>query len=179
MKHLVVIATLLFLLPGIASAQCASPATSYFPNSILVCPSGDIPVVGPVNDAAGLPCAGATIFMSFNGSCASGLCAFPGQGFPLLSAVSNASGVVTYNPRIGGCCLAGGTVTFFDATGVVLAGATQVHSPDIDGDCQVRVPDFALFASAWQSIGLNCADLNGDSFVTVSDLAQFAMHFNH
>ncbi len=179
MKQLVVLSTLLLLLPGFAAAQCASPTTSVFPSNIVLCPSGDIPVVGQVNDAAGLPCAGATIFMSFNGTCASSLCAFPGQGFPLMSAVSNAAGVVTFNPRIGGCCLANGGVTFIDATGVLLATVAQVHSPDINADCAVRVQDLALFAAAWQSTGRSCADMNGDLLVTVGDLAYFAAHFNH
>lgn len=55
---------------------------------------------------------------------------------------------------------------------------TQVHSPDLDSDCQVGIQDASLFVSfygttAWQ------ADFNCDGHVGVQDAIVFQAHYGH
>ena len=164
--------------PGLASAQCADPNTSVFPTHVLVCPLGDIPVTAQVNDAAGNPCAGTTIFMSFYDACRGLLCAAPGYPYPVATAVTNASGQVVFRPQVGGCCLVG-SVAFWDSAGTVLATVPTVNSPDITGDCSVNLADVVRFSAAWSGGYQPCADFNMDGIINLVDVTVLSAHFGH
>lgn len=55
-----------------------------------------------------------------------------------------------------------------------------VRSPDLDGDLDVDVTDFVMFATAWPPGSYDeCVDLDLDGEVALRDLAYFALHFLH
>ena len=163
----------LLLAPGLARAQCASPATSVFPRMITICPRGDITTLGVIRNAAGAPCAGVPVTMTIGASC---LCGTPIS----VTAVSNAAGVVSFGPRGGGCCTAPGLVTYRDNTGVVLGASQAVNSPDMSGDCTVNLTDVSLYSLALTSgVYSRCADFNADGVLNLTDTVILAAHFGH
>lgn len=54
----------------------------------------------------------------------------------------------------------------------------QVNSPDLNGDQQVTVADFGLFAARFQTSDL-CADFDESGFVSVADFGLFAAWFEN
>lgn len=55
---------------------------------------------------------------------------------------------------------------------------TQVRCPDLDGDCDVDVADFSVFASLYGSADWR-ADFNCDGMVGIVDFSVFSSHFGH
>ncbi len=82
--------------------------------------------------------------------------------------------------------LRGGLITLSDcaavrvdiiAIGWVIGGFDlHVNSPDLNGDQQVSVADFGLFAARFQT-GDACADFDESGFISVSDFGLFAGWF--
>ncbi len=62
--------------------------------------------------------------------------------------------------------------------GLINANGDGNKSPDIDGDGEVSVVDFALFASAFGGTD-PCSDFDCNGSVSVADFAIFAAHFQH
>jgi hypothetical protein len=62
--------------------------------------------------------------------------------------------------------------------GVVNLEGAGNHSPDMNGDGQVTVADFALFAADFGGDAV-CSDFDCNGGVTVADFALFASHFIH
>ncbi len=160
----------LFLLPGLANAQCGAPVNCTIPTQIVVCPSGDIVTYVTIRDAAGIPCVGSVITMTTNAGC---LC-----GGPLTqSSVTNAAGIAAFRPQLGGCCP--GNVDFVDQSGVILGSAFFTSSPDLNADCRVDLSDIARFASLYMGGIGRCADLNGDGILNLVDVVILTNHIGH
>ena len=174
----VVIVSVAILFAGTAAAQCGHPANCTFPNNIVVCPSGDIPVVGQVLDINGNPCAGSIVHMQFNPPAAGTLYSAPSMPFPLLISTTNANGMVSFNPWVGGCSIAG-SVSYFDAAGVQLGITMTITSPDISGDGTVNLTDVSLFAAAFFGPYSPCSDFNMDGVMNLVDLGYLAQHLGH
>ncbi len=169
---------LLALSAGPALAQCGHPPNCNFPSHITVCPSGDFMVTGQVRDVNGNPCIGSTVHMQFHPPAVGTLWVHPAYPFPVVSATTNLTGTVTFQPMMGGCS-PGGFVTFFDNAGVVLGQANTINSPDINGDGIVNLSDVTLLARAFYNGYTPCADLNMDGAITLSDVTLFSRHMNH
>ncbi|MCB1182618.1 hypothetical protein KDM41_04225 [bacterium] len=161
------------LLADIARAQCASPATSTFPQIMTVCPSGDITYSAVLRDPAAVPCPNEALTMVFGGSCPVAC-----NGVSVFSAVSGPTGIVQFSAPMGACCA--GSASFVDVAGFQLAVVPLIVSPDLNADCRVDLSDLAAFAGLYSTGVYNrCADFNGDGILNLADLTVFAIHFGH
>ncbi|MFB3907012.1 MAG: hypothetical protein ACE15D_01285 [Candidatus Eisenbacteria bacterium] len=87
---------------------------------------------------------------------------------------TDADGMVTFNPKIGGCGECAFSVLFF---GIEIRHYSRVVSPDWDGeraDGKVDAKDQEWFEEACAQND-PCADLNGDGTCTPADLQLFAL----
>ncbi len=62
--------------------------------------------------------------------------------------------------------------------GIVNMDGSGNHSPDLDGNGEVAVVDFALFATAFGTADV-CSDFDCSGDVSIVDFALFATHFLH
>jgi hypothetical protein len=161
-----------------ARAQCGHPPNCNFPNHMVVCPSGDIHVVGQVLDINGNPCVGTVVHMLFHPPAVGLLWSHPTYPYPMDTAVTNLNGTVTFRPMLGGCSM-GGFVMFMDAAGVVLGQTLTINSPDINADGIVNLTDVATFANAFFGGYTRCSDFNMDGVINLSDLGVMASHLGH
>ncbi len=189
MKILVaaIIIVLSFAVSASASVPSASTSTvecevrgpsSCVPNSAVVCPASDIDsihVTVTVRNVYGDPLAGKTVdcyAIEVSGD----FCWCPGES--LQTDVTDANGQAFFDfTDFGGC----GNVQFgATCEGVVFNPCTQIFvaSPDIDGDCEVDLADFAMFAGLYLTTD-PCADYDCNGSVGLSDFALFAAHYLH
>ena len=141
----------------------------------VVCPAGDLQtvnVVVTVRDCYGTPLQGLYVDVS------------PGTpGFCFCDSVktvgpTDVTGTTTASyVKFGGC----GDLQFFATIGTVVAGpspAITIGSPDGNGDCQVDLVDFGIFAGNYFSSDA-CSDYNCDGIVDLVDFGIFASHYFH
>lgn len=118
-----------------------------------------------VRDACGSPVPGAVVAIDLSGC--SGLCIDSPDG---LSGVTNASGVVQLDPRVGGCADCPITIT---VNGVVIRTFNRVVSADWDGssaDGLVNCRDYLHFQPILAAgVFDDCTDFNGDGLVNIQD----------
>jgi len=142
-----------------------------------VCPQGDLHTVNvtvTVRDCYGTPLAGEMVDVS--GSAATGKFCFCVT--PKTVGPTDALGQATAQfADFGGC----GDLQFYATIGTVVAGpspAITVGSPDGDGDCDVDLVDFGIFASNYFTTS-SCSDYNCDGLVDLIDFGIFASHYFH
>jgi hypothetical protein len=189
MKILVAALAMLLSFAVYASASVPSASTSTVecevqgpsscvPNSAVVCPASDmdlIHVTVTVRNVYGdaLPdkvvdCYAIEVSGIF--------CWCPGES--LQTGTTDANGQAFFDfSDFGGC----GFVQFGATSEAVVFNpctAIFVASPDQDGDCDVDLSDFAIFASRYNSTD-PCADFDCSATVGLSDFAIFAAHYNH
>jgi len=153
------------------------PNNCRFPSHIFVCPKGDAHIRAVIHDVNNLPISW-PISMSFAGPAASSLYHAPGYSFPTADVVSQ-NGVVTFQPEIGGCEMAGG-VRFVDGqNGNQLGSTITINSPDLNGDGSVNLSDVVIFSSVFPGPYNRCIDFNGDSVNDLVDVSLFVLHFGH
>ncbi len=169
----------IFCVAGAASAQCADPANSTFPAHVVLCPRGDLPVLGRVLDVNGNACAGTNISMVFRGPAASSLYVAASYPFPAANAVTRPTGEVVWWPRVSGCEMGGGVSFVEAASGTALGQALTINSPDLDGDGQVALSDLVLFTAAYNGAYSRCADFDVNGVVDLADLVVFSAHYGH
>jgi len=176
--HLIGSILLIALILGATSALAQpDPNNCRFPSHIALCPSGDITVTGIIRDSNGQPI-NWPINMVFSGPAINSLYHAPSYPFPQASATS-ISGVVTFNPQIGGCEMGGG-VRYFDAiTGVFLGQSNTINSPDLSGDGVVNLSDVVILSSTLYGPYNRCIDFNGDGVINLVDVSFFAAHMGH
>lgn len=156
--------------PEAALAQCGSPAMSSIPTAFPVCPSGDLPMRVIIRDTGGNPCPGEPITMVINGcSC----------GPTTYTSLTNASGVATFSPSMGGFCSMPLLAIFLGGSGLVLGSANLVNSPDMNGDCSVNLTDIGMFAQAYATGLVAPIDFNLDGIVNLADIVLMAGHIGH
>jgi hypothetical protein len=180
-KYKVLVSVLILgsiLAANVASAQCGDPANSRFPNHIVLCPSGDLSVMGQVLDVNGNPCVASTIHLLFQAPAILQLWSHPADPFPLYTATTNLAGTVMFNPRVGGCAM-GGSVIYYDPSGVVLGTSQTVNSPDINGDGVVNLADIPLFTAAYFGGYSPCCDFNMDGVLNLLDIGYLSQHYGH
>ena len=140
-----------------------------------VCPAGDlhtVNIVVTVRDCYGAPLSGqmVDVFSTTPGFC---FCVSPQTVGP-----TDVTGTTTaYYTEFGGC----GGVQFYATIGTVTAGpsvAITIGSPDGDGDCDVDLVDFGIFANNYFSAA-TCSDYNCDGIVDLIDFGIFANHYFH
>ena len=189
MKILVATIAIVLSFAMYASASVPSASTSTVecevqgpsacvPTSAVVCPASDIDnihVTVTVRNVYGDPLEGKTV--DCYGIEVSGVfCWCPAES--LKTDITDANGQAFFDfTDFGGC----GNVQFgATCEGVVFNPCAQIFvaSPDINGDCSVDGPDFAMFASAYLTAN-PCMDYNCDGFVDGPDFAFFAAHYLH
>ena len=161
-----------------ADAQCADPNNSRFPDHVMLCPRGDIPVDGKVTGPAGQVCIGYPVSLNFKGPALTSLTPSPGYSFPVETTSVQAGGMVTFNPAVGGCGAAG-YIEYTDPWGFVLGRTGSIVTADLDGNGQVNLSDVVIFAGAYSGPYDPCIDFNGDGVVSLPDIVLFAQHYGH
>lgn len=93
-------------------------------------------------------------------------------------AVSDANGVATFSPKLGGLCPSGTVVVRADG---FLVGTMVVSSPDQDGDLQVDATDATMVHDLIGTYAWGAgADLDGDGTVTEADVSWLTnLHGGH
>lgn len=172
------LASLLFL-PAPALAGLPDPALSTIPHVLAVPGGGFAYTVTIVGD--GGPVAAATVELRYTASGNAAGCWCAGQAHPVLSAVTNASGVATFQVAGGGCLdpatVAGGVAIEVFVNDLKLKEVGQV-SPDIVldpvGTCEAALSDAVQFTAplATGTYGF-CYDLNSDGAVGLTDAVLF------
>lgn len=164
-----------------AVAAVPSPATSTVPTCFDVCPAGDMPYTIVVRDAAANPVGNSSVLIDFCQCPDVHLCppsaidTYTIVGGCQVTALTDASGTVTFPIRAGGLCIGGARVF---ADGVLLAQNLTVRSPDQDGDLVVAGPDFTLFSSKFGGADPT-ADFDCDGDVDLADQSTFTGHYGH
>jgi hypothetical protein len=122
--------------PAVAGVP-APPPISTVPSCLVACPMGDIPFEVTVRDLANNPVVGATVVIDFSSCPGAHLCEFPPPPYNQnlvtrqVSAVTDATGKVTFPLQVGGTCASNAVRLYAD--GVQLA-AYGLASPDQNGD---------------------------------------------
>lgn len=143
-----------------------------------VCPAGDlhtVNVVVTVRDCYGAPLSGQYVDVSPAGVVPAVFCFCDSVKTVGPTAID---GTVTASyTEFGGC----GDLQFYATIGTVIAGpspAITIGSPDGDGDCDVDLVDFGIFAGNYFSSN-SCSDYNCDGIVDLIDFGIFAAHYFH
>lgn len=165
--------------PPLSTVEVEAPGMPC-PGVARACPGGDqvgAPVVTvTVIDMYDMPIADAEVECAATWSPPDVFCFCPGEAVQHDS--TDADGVVRFTfDNFGGC----GEIAFgAECRGVVLYPSPTIYvcSPDCNGDCQVTLHDFAVFAThyleAWA-----CCDYDCDGLVTLADFGIFASHYQH
>ena len=177
-KNLFSLLLLIALIAG-ASTAFAQPVASNcrFPSHITVCPSGDIHVQGVIRDINNNPINWG-ITMEFGGPALNSLYHAPGYNWPAADMVSQ-NGIVTWDPKVGGCELGGGVRYFDGLNGTFLGSTAIITSPDLNGDGSVNLGDVVILAAAMGGPYNPCMDFTGDGLINLSDVVVFATHYGH
>jgi hypothetical protein len=94
------------------------------------------------------------------------------------SGITDVNGeVIFYYHNFGGC---GDLQWGADCLGVVFAPSNIIYiaSPDVDGDCDVDLSDFGVFANAYLTV-FPCCDYDCSGIVDLPDFGVFANHYFH
>lgn len=168
-----------------AFAAVPSPANSSLPDCMALCPLGDMPFAVVVRDLAGNPVIGSTVVLDFSQCPGAYLC----EGAPIdqhvvdlatrtLRALTDASGSVPFNARVGGTG-APGTVRVF-ADGIPLR-TYALASPDQNGNGFVLEDlggaDYSVFAAKLGTLDPT-ADFDCDGDVDQDDQNGFYAHYS-
>ncbi|MGD9140018.1 MAG: hypothetical protein PVJ42_00620 [bacterium] len=189
MKILVATMAIVLSFAVYASASVPSASTSTVecvvrgisdcvPTSAVICPASDIDTIGvtvTVRNVYGDPLPGKTVdcyAIEVSGT----FCWCPGES--LQTDVTDANGQAFFDfTDFGGC----GNVQFGATCESVVfspCAAIFVASPDMDGDCDVDLTDFAMFAAIYNTTD-PCGDFNCNGTVDLGDFALFAAHYTH
>lgn len=122
----------------------------------------------------GSPIANSYVEIIFDVSC-EGLCSCTGL---VLTGYTNASGDISLQVRLGGCCEAT-VAALILADNVPIRQYELVVSPDVTGplgigDCATFLDDFGAFGAIFGGGTAGCADYNGDDLIDLSDFTVFA-----
>jgi len=147
-----------------------------YPRIIGVPSEGDGPPMSTIdvyveNYYSGYPIPDMYVTVEFDASC-TGLCFCDDAQ---LSGVTDDTGHVLIDIKVGGCCEGTGVVRII-GNGVLLAQYDMFVSPDFDqmyGSCDVLLPDFITFGSAFGGSGAGCSDFTGDGQTDISDFIAF------
>ena len=172
-------AVCLLLASTTALAGIPDPTLSTIPN-VIASPNGTVPYRVTIVGQGG-PVTDATVQLRYRAAAEGSGCWCASQGHPVISALTNASGVATFNVA-GGLCLnpavvAGGVVVEVFVNDIPLKEVGQV-SPDVvaapAGNCEVGLSDAVEFTSplATNAYGY-CYDLNSDGAVGLTDAVIF------
>jgi hypothetical protein len=179
MKALGVILCLCFFLAPSANAGAPDPAHStvsrwdtyglaFVSPGVYSPPAVWQSVTITVLDDTGNPCPGVAVTIDLS-DCGN-LCIDSPDG---LSGVTNESGVVVLDPRVGGCETCDVVVR---ADAVVLRTFTKIRSTDWDGswaDGIVNAADSIYLMAHYNTYCVCCADYTGDGRVNLTDYAYF------
>ena len=164
-----------------AVAGLPDPSLSTIPN-VLAVPGGGSPYsVTIVGD--GGPIAGATVELRYSAQGDADACWCVGEPHPNRSAVTNGSGIATFNVSGGGCLdpatIAGGVAIEVFVNDIKLKEIGQV-SPDVSADplgtCEVALNDAVQFTGPLASGTYSyCFDLNSDLVVGLTDAVIFTI----
>lgn len=116
------------------------------------------------------PIGGMIYNLSFSSNLVDDLTWDPLQEYPDIAEETNAEGKVTFSIRGGGCSHAGDANVLCEFSGPVSATWHGAKSPDVDGDCVVRLDDLLYVQSRLGSSEF-CADLDGSGLVDAADVA--------
>jgi hypothetical protein len=148
------------------------------PDIAVVCPASDmgsIQVTVTVRNIYGDPLPGKVVDC-WAEEVAGTFCWCPGES--LQTDTSDINGqCFFYFTDFGGC----GTLQFgAQSEGVTFTPSPtiEVRSPDINGDCDVQLQDFILFAGYYLTTE-PCADYDCDGTVGLQDFIIFASHYLH
>jgi hypothetical protein len=143
-----------------------------------VCPAGDlhtVNVVVTVRDCYGTPLSGLYVDVSPAGVAPAVFCFC--DSVKTVGPTDVTGTTTAAYDDFGGC----GDLQFYATIGTVIAGpsaAITIGSPDGNGDCQVDLVDFGIFASNYFSTD-SCSDYNCDGIVDLVDFGIFASHYFH
>lgn len=169
----------LFALSAPAAAGIPDPTLSTIPN-VIAFPGGTAAYTVTIVGVGG-PIAGATVDLRYTGAGDADACWCTGQVHPTLSAVTNGSGIATFNVAGGGCLdpatIAGGIAVEVFVNDIKLKEIGQV-SPDIimdpAGTCEVALSDAVQFTTPLSTGAYSfCFDLNSDGAVGLTDAVIF------
>jgi hypothetical protein len=172
------------------------------PDCAKFCPGGDsygdpgpapVSLVVTIRDSCGFPIVGFDDFHvrivpsqegSFLACCWEEQPTVPNGIQVLPDGSTDENGQATVNITWGGGCdRALSLVPILDARSVEFGSlpTLQVRSPDVNGDCEVGLIDYTLFASHFGSSEPEAwiADLNCDGTVDMIDFSVFASHYGH
>jgi len=171
-----------------ALSMTGSPGGCY-----LVCPQGDgydlasigatISVTVLAGPAPGIPIPGILASDFWLVGCTGSLVLCGGSGSINADGPTDAAGFTTISGRLsgGGCDTAGLLVV---VQGVIIGGCLPIVtvSPDINGDMNVDLIDFATFAMSYPSPPkpyVACLDFDCSGAIGLLDFAVFGMHYLH
>lgn len=159
--------------PGVADPdQCIVDPWDQFEQVFVSPGTGSVDDVEIwVNDAGGQPIPDAFVEVDLQ-NCDNLCVDYPDDG---LTGITDQSGFVALNPRVGGCQQCNVEVR---ANGVVIREYYRVVSPDWDGsraDGHVTAADLDFFAESFIDpwAAHPCSDFNGDLQVSLLDLSMF------
>lgn len=203
MSKLLLVATMMLLVAGVASAgiidPCNSPVVYNGPAiaCLFVCPQGDTDTFAnqgftfgfTINDLGGSPIGNipGSDFYLIDCDPVLDLTLCAGSASSAADSATNANGQTTMS---NGTMSAGGCA---DGLSVVVQGFILedpanncdpycfnilVRSPDIDGSLVVNLVDLSLFAACFPPLPYDkCCDFDCNATVNLQDLARFAFHF--
>ncbi len=175
---------------GVASAGVPDPITSTVeregqnapgvcdPDTAVICPASDIgqiEVIVTVRDAYGTPQPGKNVTCSVVP--VEDVCGWCVGETPQNGVTDVYGQAFFYFTDGGGCC----TVRFgavCEGVPFVPSPTIKIISPDRNGDCQVNLNDFILFAISYLTQD-PCFDFNCDGTVALPDFIIFASHYLH
>ena len=160
---------LVALVAGTASAVVPDSELSVTPDCIRVDPSGAIPLDVQVFGTDGNPLGNNDVRVIFDAGCVDLIdetCSQP----TVLSGTTDALGMISFAPEIGGCCATGGAVTIEADPGAVtlLPVYNAVGSNDSDGNHISNLGDFVAFQGVFLDTGVSCQDLTCDDDLAVA-----------
>jgi len=168
------------LLTATAHAALPSPATSFVDPCLRVCPGGDMGIHVVVRDASNNPVSLSTVSIHFC-TCPGVVLCPPGPNDPytingcMVSAVTNAVGVLDLGIRAGGVCV-DSLLVFAD--GILLAVRPAVVSPDQDGNLTVNAVDNGILGAKLGTTDPT-GDLNCSGLVDIGDPNALLAHSGH
>jgi len=187
----------LFAISLVSSAAVASipnAENSDTPDCFAMCPASDICQTITVRDQNNNPMPNTEVRLEFSASCDAVICWCPGQDHPIVTGMTDGSGVVTFCVDAGGCC----DDTPYAVQVVAEPGAVElklyesIASPDNhsdttgNGDCDVDLNDFVVFSAMFLTD--NCCGniIDEDQYdgvcdcnVNLNDFVGFSAHFLH
>ncbi|MDZ4805172.1 MAG: hypothetical protein SGI90_09950 [Candidatus Eisenbacteria bacterium] len=180
-RRLSVLAAILALAGFAASAVAGipDPSLSTVPN-VIASPGGTIPYNVTIVGQGG-PVASANVQLRYAVAGDTSACWCVGQVRPVIAAVTNASGIATFNVS-GGLCLnpallAGGVAVEVFVNDIKLKEVGQI-SPDVvatpSGACEVGLNDAVSFTTFLATSTYSfCYDINSDGAVGLTDAVLF------